>query len=455
MARNREGINGITEGVIWKQLLIFFFPLLFGTFFQQLYNTVDAIIVGRFVGKEALSAVGGSTGTLINLLIGFFIGISSGATVAISQYYGGKHEDEVNKAVHTAIALALTAGAIITVVGILGAPFALRWMGTPEEVMPYSLTFIRIYFAGTIGNLLYNIGAGILRAIGDSRRPLYFLIGSVGLNIVLDLLFVMVLHWGVAGVALATVTAQIFSAILVCIVLIRTKECYRLQLTQIRFHKRMLGKIIRIGLPAGLQSLMYSSSNVIIQSGMNSFGTNAMAAWAAYGKIDGIFWMTMNAFGISITTFVGQNFGAGKYKRMRRGIHVCLRMALGVAVTLSTLLCLVGPYIFALFTKDATVIDNGLRILYFLGPTFSTYVLIEIFSGSLRGMGNSFVPMLLTGLGICAFRVIWIFTVVPIHPAVRTLIFSYPISWTITSVLFVIYFRYYTKKQQYFIMQAE
>lgn len=449
MARNREGINGITEGVIWKQLLIFFFPLLFGTFFQQLYNTVDAIIVGRYVGKEALSAVGGSTGTLINLLIGFFIGISSGATVAISQYYGGRHETEVNKAVHTAVALALTAGTVITVIGILGAPFALRWMGTPKEVMPYSLTFIRIYFAGTIGNLMYNIGAGILRAVGDSRRPLYFLIGSVGLNIVLDFLFVLGFHWGVAGVALATVMAQFFSAVLVCIVLMRTKECYRLVPSQVRFHSSMLGKIIRIGLPAGLQSLMYTSSNVIIQTSMNSFGTNAMAAWAAYGKIDGIFWMTMNAFGISITTFVGQNFGAGKYDRMRKGIRVCLRMAMSVAITMSVLLCLAGPYIFALFTKDTMVIDNGLRILYFLGPTFCTYVLIEIFSGSLRGMGNSLLPMLLTGLGICAFRVLWIFTVVPIRPEVRTLIFSYPISWTITSVLFVIYYRYYTKKQQY------
>jgi putative MATE family efflux protein len=455
MARNREGINGITEGVIWKQLLIFFFPLLFGTFFQQLYNTVDAIIVGRNVGKEALSAVGGSTGTLINLLIGFFIGISAGATVTISQYYGGRHEKEVSQAVHTSIALALTAGAIITVVGILGAPYALKWMGTPDEVMPYSLTFIRIYFIGTIGNLIYNIGAGILRAIGDSRRPLYFLIGSVFLNILLDFLFVMVFHWGVAGVAIATVTAQFFSAVLVCITLMHTKECYRLELHQIRFHSGMLGRIIRIGLPTGLQSLMYSSSNVIIQASMNSFGTDAMAAWTAYGKIDGIFWMTMNAFGISVTTFVGQNFGAGKYDRMRKGIHVCLRIAMSVAICMSALLCLAGPYIFALFTKDAQVVESGLQILYFLGPTFCTYVLIEIFSGSLRGMGNSLLPMLLTGLGICAFRVAWIFIVVPIHPVVRTLIVSYPISWTITSILFVIYYRYYMKRQVYFNVQAE
>jgi len=455
MQNRQENKNGITEGVIWKQLLLFFFPLLFGTFFQQLYNTVDAIIVGQFVGKEALSAVGGSTGTLINLLIGFFIGISSGATVTISQFYGGRNETEVSKAVHTAIALAIAGGAVIMIVGILGAPVALRLMGTPDEVMPYSLTFIRIYFIGTIGNLLYNIGAGILRAIGDSRRPLYFLMGSVALNIVLDLLFVIVFHWGVAGVALATVIAQIFSAVLVCITLMRTKECYRLYLKRIRFHKDLLKRIIRIGLPTGLQSLMYTSSNIIIQSGMNSFGTNTIAAWTAYSKIDGIFWMTMNAFGISVTTFVGQNFGAGKYDRMRKGIMVCLRMALSVAAGLSVILYLAGPTIYGWFTNDPQVISIGLDILHFLVPTFCTYVLIEIFSGSLRGMGNSFVPMLLTGLGICAFRVIWIFTVVPLFKEVRALVISYPISWTITSVLFVIYYKFYTGKQKYFMAETE
>ncbi len=315
--------------------------------------------------------------------------------------------------------------------------------------MPYSLTYIRIYFGGMIANLIYNMGAGILRAIGDSRRPLLFLIISCFINIGLDLVFVIIFHWGVMGVALATVISQICSACLVCITLMRTKESYKLYLNRIRFHPLMFRKIIRIGLPAGFQSLMYSSSNVIIQSNINSFGTNTIAAWTAYGKIDGIFWMSMNAFGISITTFVGQNFGAGKYDRVKKGARVCLRMALSVAVGMSLLLYFGGSFVYQLFTTDAIVIDKGMEILRFLVPTFWTYVFIEIFSGSLRGMGNSFIPMILTSLGVCALRVVWIFAVVPIWPNVKTVILSYPITWSVTSILFIIYYRYYTKKHLY------
>jgi putative MATE family efflux protein len=449
MRRNSESSNGITEGVMWKQLLIFFFPLLFGTFFQQLYNTADAIVVGRFVGKEALSAVGGTTGSLINVFVGFFVGISTGATVTISQYYGGRYKEEVSKAVHTAIALAIAGGTIIMILGFTGAPMALRWMGTPKEIMPYSLTYIRIFFCGMIANLIYNMGAGILRAIGDSKRPLYFLMVSCAVNIVLDLLFVVVFHWGVMGVALATVFSQICSACLVCLTLMRTNECYKLNLKLIRFHKEMFHKIIRIGLPAGFQSLMYSSSNVIIQSNMNSFGTNTIAAWTAYGKIDGIFWMSMNAFGISITTFVGQNFGAGKYDRVKKGTRICLSMAMMVAVGMSILLYFGGSHVYQLFTTDALVIEKGMEILRFLVPTFFTYVFVEIFSGSLRGMGNSLIPMILTSLGVCALRVLWLFTMVPIWPEVKTVIFSYPLTWTVTSLLFIGYYRYYIKKKLY------
>ena len=449
MIQNREKRNQITEGVIWKQLLIFFFPLLFGTFFQQLYNTTDAIVVGRFVGKEALSAVGGTTGTLINLLVGFFIGISSGATVAISQYYGGKNEEEVSKAVHTAIALAIAGGAVIMVIGLIGAPAALRLIDTPEEIMPYSLTYIRIYFAGMIANLIYNMGSGILRAAGDSKKPLYFLIVSCFINIALDLLFVTIFHWDVMGVAMATVISQICSAILVCITLIRTKECYRLNIRRIRFHKQMLNKIVRIGLPAGFQSLMYSASNVVIQSSVNSFGTDTVAAWTAYGKIDGLFWMIMSSFGISITTFVGQNYGAGKEERVKKGIRVCMIMAMATAIVLSILLYFCGSYIYVLFTRDELVIQKGMEILQFLVPTFFTYVAIEILSGSLRGMGNAFIPMLITCFGVCVLRIAWIYTAVPIHRDIKTVIFSYPLTWAATSILFVLYFGYYSKRHPF------
>jgi putative efflux protein, MATE family len=446
MKQNGKGSNGIIEGVIWKQLLIFFFPILFGTFFQMLYNTIDAVVVGRVVGKEALSAVGGITNTLINLLIGFFVGISSGATVSISQYYGAKNQEEVGKAVHTAVALAIAGGAAITLIGFFGAPYALHWMGTPEDIFPYSLTFLRIYFCGTIANLLYNMGAGILRAVGDSRRPLIFLILSCFVNILLDILFVVVFHWGVAGVALGTVIAQMVSALLVCITLMRAKDCYRLVLKKIRFHKEMLTKIVRIGLPAGFQSLMYTSTNVIIQSNMNHFGTNTIAAWTAYSKVDGIFWMTMGAFGIAVTTFAGQNYGAGKYDRVRRGAKVCLRMAYTVAIVLSILLYFGAPYVYAWFTKDAKVIEKGMEIIHFMVPGFFLYVCIEILSGTLRGMGNSLIPMVITSLGVCALRIVWLITLVPIYPDIRTVMFSYPLTWGVTSLLFIFYYYNYSKK---------
>lgn len=446
MKQNQPIGNSITEGVIWKQLLLFFFPLLFGSFFQQLYNTADAIVVGRFVSKEALSAVGGTTGSLINVFVGCFIGVSAGATVTISQYYGARQEENVSKAVHSAIMLALIGGVIITAAGIIGAPAALKAMGTPQDIMPYSLTFIRIIFSGMTANLVYNIGAGILRAVGDSKRPLYFLIVSCVINIILDLLFVVGFKWGVAGAGIATVISQIFSAVMVCLTLMRTEECYRLYLKKIRFHKIMFNRIIHIGVPAGFQSLMYSLSNVLIQSNMNQFGTDTIAAWAAYGKIDGIFWMIMGSFGIAVTTFVGQNFGAGKHDRVKKGIRICFIMAMSTAISLSIFLTFGGTSIFRLFSDDKQVISNGLEIMRFLVPTYCTYVSIEIFSGALRGMGNSLIPMILTCLGVCVLRVLWIFVAVPIWPDIRTVIFSYPLAWSTTSVLFIVYYFIYTRK---------
>ena len=317
--------NQITEGVIWKQLLIFFFPILFGTFFQQLYNTADAIIVGNFVGKEALASVGGSASTIINLLVGFFVGLSSGATVIISQYYGADNRRRVSDSVHTAIALAIAGGVVIMLIGLVSARFALTAMGTPDDILSLSLTYMKIYYLGTIPSMIYNMGSGILRAVGDSKRPLYFLIASCLVNIVLDLLFVAVLDMGVAGAAIATIASQFFSAILTLIALLRTQDSYRLIVSKIRFHRDLLFDIIKIGLPAGLQSAMYSISNLLIQSSINSFGTDTIAAWTAYGKVDSIFWMIMGAYGVSITTFAGQNFGAGKYDRIKKSVRICSR----------------------------------------------------------------------------------------------------------------------------------
>ena len=432
--------NSITEGVIWKQLLAFFFPILLGTFFQQLYNTADAIIVGKFVGKESLAAVGGATGAILNLLVGFFVGLSSGASVIIAQYFGARKNQDVSKAVHTAAALAIAAGLFMTVMGILFLPYVLTWMGTPPEIMAPATTYIRIFSLGMLPSLIYNIGSGILRAIGDSRRPLFFLIASCMMNILLDVLLVVGLDMGVKGAAIATILSQLTSAVLVIVTLMRSSMSYQLFPKKIRFHGEMLRSIIRIGLPAGLQSVMYSLSNVIIQSGVNSFGTDTMAAWTAYGKIDGLFWMTINAFGIAITTFSGQNFGAGKYDRMRQSVRTCLKMAIVTTLALSGVLLLLGGTLLKMFTDDANVVSIGLTIIRLLVPTYVTFVCIEVLSGAVRGTGDTLVPTIMTLTGVCLIRVLWLFFVVPLHRTLPTVLVSYPITWTLTSVLFIIYY---------------
>ncbi len=437
--------NKITEGVIWKQLLLFFFPILFGTFFQQLYNAADAVIVGRFVGKEALSAVGGGTGTVINLLVGFFVGLSSGATVVISQYYGAKKSELVDYAVHTAMAFSILGGLVLMIAGILTAPAILTAMDTPEDVLNPAILYIRIYYVGTIGNLIYNVGSGILRAVGDSRRPLYFLIASCFTNILLDLLLIVCFDLGVAGAALATICSQALSAVLVILVLVRVNDMHRLNLRRIRIDRKMLHRIIRIGFPAGLQSVMYSLSNIIIQAAINGLGTDTVAAWTVYGKMDALFWMTISSFGIAITTFTGQNFGAGKTDRVRKGIRSCLGMSLAATILISVVLRFGGHIIYSLFTSDPEVLRIGIQIVHFLVPTFFTYVCVEVLSGALRGVGDCWIPTLICLTSICLIRVLWVILVVPIRSDVYTITFSYPLTWTITSILFIIYYCCFSK----------
>ena len=414
--------GGITDGVIWEQLLVFFFPILFGAFFQQLYNTVDAVVVGRFTGSLELAAVGGSTGTIINLLFGFFIGLSSGATVIIAQFYGAGDKEMVSRSVHTAIALSIAGGAILSAIGFIFARTALEWMQTPDTVIDLAETYIKIYFIGMIPNLYYNICAAILRAVGDSKRPLYILIFSCLVNIVLDLVFVVVFRMSVQGVGIATILSQFISAVLITFCLMRTNECYRLKWSKVRFHKMLLIRIIQIGVPAGLQSVMYNIANIIIQSNVNLLGSNTMAAYTAYSKIDAVFWMIMNAFGVSVSTFAGQNFGAGKLDRVRKSMKICLGMALG-----------------------AQVIEIGMQILYFLTPIYFTYVTIEVISGTVRSMGFVFTPMLMTCGGVCVLRLLWLFIAVPQNRTITNILFSYPLSWVVTSVLFIIYYIYLNK----------
>lgn len=438
--QKQSSANQITEGVIWKQLLLFFFPIVFGTFFQQIYNTADTIVVGRFVGKQALAAVGGSASQIVNLVVGFFVGLSSGATVIISQFYGARDEKNLRLTLHTSVAFSVVSGIVIAAAGIVLAEPLLHLMKTPADIMSDSVLYLRIYFAGILFNLLYNMGSGILRAVGDSKRPLYVLMTACILNIILDMVLVVYLHMGVMGVAIATVTAQAVSAAIVLRMLMTTSEIYCLDLKEIRIQGRILKSVLRIGVPAGLESIMYSVSNLLIQVFVNDLGTDTVAAWGTLSKIDALFWMVINAFSISITTFVGQNYGAGKFSRMKKSVRVCLGMSLVSAVAISSFLVFAGEFIYGLFTTDAAVISIGAHMISFMLPSYPLFVVIGILSGALRGAGKVLVPMLLTCGGVCSLRMVWLFAVVRRFPGINTIMLSYPVSWSITAVLFVIYY---------------
>ena len=430
----------ITEGVIWKQLLIFFFPIRMGTFFQQMYNTVDTIIVGRLVGTEALAAVG-ATGPLVSMVNGFFIGVSSGATVVLSQAYGAGDRKGVSDSIHTGVALSLLLGVMLTAIGICLGGRVMGWMGTPENCMADATTYLRIYFAGSIGTVVYNMGAGILRAMGDSKRPMLFLMVTCILNVVLDLLFVAVLHMGVAGAALATVLSQMISAVLPIVVLLRQKED-RLELRKLRIERSLLGRILRIGIPAGLQFVTFDFSNVLIQSGINSFGDITMAAWTAYGKTDALVWMISGAFGVSITTFVGQNFGAQKYSRIRQGAWTCLALSIAMVGALNVTLLLFRSQILGIYTDNPEVIAVGSMVMLSIMPYEFLFMPIEVFAGTMRGVGNSLMPTLITGSCVCLFRVVWLMTAVRHWHSLKTLTLSYPLSWALAAAVFlVVYFK--------------
>lgn len=438
--RTETRVNGITEGRISQQLLLFFFPILFGTFFQQLYNTVDAIVVGQYLGTEALAAVGGGTGTAINLLIGFFTGLSSGATVIISQFYGAKDYKDTNKAIHTAMLIAILGGIIILAVGILFTRPILELIGTPEDVIGLAEEYMRIYFLGSVFNTVYNMGAGIFRALGDSKKPLYFLIVSCVVNIILDVLFVGFTDMGVAGAAWATIISQAASAILVIIYLRKLDSDIKLSLRHLKIDSSILRNTLRIGLPTGIQSILYTISNLLIQANVNAFGTATAAAWAAYGKLDAVYWMAINAFGIAATTFVGQNYGAKLYDRVRSGVRISLAMGAVITLFLTGAFLLLQDKGLMLFTSDSEVLSIGVEILLILVPTWITYMPIEILSGVMRGCGKTLIPTIITIVGICGLRALWLEIVPAIRPTLLSVFLCYPISWIITSAAIIIYY---------------
>lgn len=441
--------NEITEGVIWKQLLLFFFPILLGTFFQQLYNTIDSVIVGQFVGKEALASVGGSSAQIVSLVVGFFTGLSSGAAVAIAQFVGARKEETANAGLHTAYAIAAAGGIALTFIGILTAPFLLRLMNTPADTMDGSLTYLQIYFAGILFVLIYNMGSAVLRAAGDSKTPLYILIICCGVNILLDMAFVLLFHMGVAGVAVATLIAQAVSAVLVTRRLMRSGGILHLSLRKVRFHGSLLKLQLKLGLPAGFASILFAITNIAIQAAINTFGTDTTAAWSAYGKLDAVFWMVSTAFGISITTFVGQNYGAGKMDRVRRSTRVCICMDLAVSFILVAALILARSLLFRLFTTDEAVVQIGSDMLLSITPWYIVYVFIEVLGGSLRGRGNVIVPVVITLIGVCLLRIIWLAGVLKVSPTIHAIIFSYPVTWVITALAFIGYYLWQNRRYRY------
>jgi len=438
----RSEATQITEGVIWKQLLLFFFPILMGSFFQQMYNTVDTIIVGRAIGTQALAAVG-SSASLINLINGFFIGLSSGATVILSQYYGAAHREGILTTLHTGFLLSVILGAVTMVIGIVLGPGILRLIQTPDNCLDQAGIYVQIYFSGAVFSMIYNMGTGVLRAMGDSRRPMIFLMIACFLNILLDILCVVMLKLGVAGAAIATVLSQCISAILVTMTLCRLERGIALRWKSLRLSGPVLSKILAIGIPAGAQFITYDLSNLITQSSINSFGDITTAAWTAYAKTDAIIWMVLGAFGIAITTFVGQNYGAGQPGRIRSSVRVCMAMSAAAVISMSILEVIFREPILGIYTTDPAVIQVGSYMMRFAVPFIFLFIPVEIMGGAMRGYGYSLVPTLITGAFACVFRIGWVALVVSRWHSLSVLIVCYPISWLLCAlVFFLFYFRF-------------
>ncbi len=428
----------MTEGSIWKKLLFFSIPLILGNLFQQLYNTVDSIIVGNYIGSEALAAVGAS-GPIITLLIGFCIGASTGAGVVISQYYGAKDKEGVRKAVHTTLAIAIGAGAILTVVGILLVPFILRSMGTPQEVFDPAVQYLQVYFGGILFSVIYNMAAGILNAVGNSKRSLVYLVIAAVSNIFLDLLFVVGLKMGIVGAALATDISQFLAFVFIMQFLMRSQDIYKVRLREIRVYDHLFSKIVRIGLPTGIQNIVISLSNVIVQSSVNSFGAVVMAGYAAYVKIDGFNILPVLSIGMAATTFAGQNIGAGKYNRVMKGMKVSLLMGLIYTISTGILLLIFAPQVIGIFTNNQEVVNIGIYIMKFFCPFYWLIGILQIASGSIRGAGKTMETMLVFLFSLCIFRVAWIWCAMKISHELFAVMIIYPLSWVVGALLILLY----------------
>ena len=431
--------HSLTEGSIWKSMLFFAFPILLGNIFQQLYNTADAFIVGRFLEKNAYAAVS-SSGSLIFLLVGFFTGIAVGAGVVIARYYGAKDYDKLHTAIHTTLAFGLAAGIILTVLGMTLTPQLLRLMKTDPQVLPNSVAYFRMYFAGSIAIVLYNMCVGILQAVGDSRHPLYYLILSSLINIGLDLLFVGVFGLGVWSAATATTIAQFISLGLCLYRLCHYDTVYRVQLRKIRFNFPMLRQIVHFGLPSGVQNSIIAFANVIVQSNINAFGADAMAGCGTYSKLEGFAFLPITCFTMALTTFVSQNLGAHQYDRVKRGVRFGILCSVTMAEVIGALIFLFSPALIALFQNDPPVIAIGVKQAHIEAFFYCFLAFSHCIAAIMRGAGKPTVPMFVMLAVWCVLRVSYISIVVPMMGRIEVVFSAYPLTWFTSSVIFLIYF---------------
>ena len=431
--------NALTEGSIWKKMLLFALPVFLGNVFQQFYNTFDSWVVGNFLGDDALAAVS-SSGSLIFMMVGFFNGVAMGAGVIIARYYGAEDHEALRLAVHTDVAFGLVAGILLTVLGVAFTPTILQWMGTPKDVLPQSISYFRYYFCGAVFTVMYNIFVGILHAVGDSRHPLYYLMFSSAVNVVLDLLLVGGFHMGVGAAALATTISQGISAVLCCIRLMRVNEPYRLIWKQVRFHGKSLIDIIRYGLPSGIQNSVIAIANLVVQTNINSFGKAAMAGCGSYSKIEGFAFLPITCFTQALATFVGQNLGAHKYDRVKKGVRFGILCSTVSAEAIGVLSFTFAPQLIAIFNDSPEVIDYGTRHMRTIALFYFLLAFSHCIASVLRGSGKSTIPML-TMLGCwCVLRVSYITVAIQYRNQLETVSWAYPITWTCSSLVFLIYF---------------
>ena len=430
----------LTTGSVPRRMLLFALPIFLSNLFQQLYNAVDSLIVGRFIGQQALAAVSSSS-SLIMLLVGFINGVSLGAGVLIARYYGAEEEDQVERAVHTTLALGLAAGVALTVLGVVLTPLILRWMGTPADVIHNSVLYFRVYFLGSAAVVLYNMGASILQSVGDSRSPMVYLIAASLTNVVLDLLFVAVFHWGVDSAALATILSQILSALLAFRRLARTRACYRVNWRRVRFEGPMLRQVVTLGIPSGVQNSVVSLANVIVQSNINAFGSFAMAGCGAYSKIEGFAFLPVTCFALALSTFVSQNLGARRFDRVRQGMRFGLLCSPLLAEGIGLVIFAFAPFLISLFNSDPAVVAFGVNDARTVALFYCLLSFSHCCAGILRGMGRPVVPMAIMLCVWCALRITYITVTVSFLPDIRVVYWAYPLTWTISSALFALCLR--------------